>query len=291
MPSGKLLLAGPHIQHTDHALIVVEQWQLVVSNILFEDGRLSPPASFIEGGGPGSLLQHVAGASQFRRNNCQISRWRPSILTCDNRLLFGVGCSAHGLGRAGSGKVRRRWTAPRLLHAAGGSANVPHRPASSENHRAPPEPESHAPTNGMSWCHDAGGFPIAAEQKVQAAGLAPGWSTSWLRGLLRIRLSPDAVTVIGTVEVSGAAACFFPDGEFVIGILIMVLFVFSRTCSTLARWPGVVNQRTGVWGAFLDSTRWTGWPTESSSGPCSSGLCAGSRHGCRRGIRLPGRGS
>ncbi len=71
------------------------------------------------------------------------------------------------------------------------------------------------------------------------------------RGLLRIGLSPDAVTVIGTVGVSGAAAYFFPDGEFVIGILIMVLFVFSDMLDgTMAR----LQKRTGVWGAFLDST-------------------------------------
>ena len=71
------------------------------------------------------------------------------------------------------------------------------------------------------------------------------------RGLLKIGLSPDAVTVIGTVGVSGAAAYFFPDGEFVIGILIMVLFVFSDMLDgTMAR----LQKRTGVWGAFLDST-------------------------------------
>lgn len=71
------------------------------------------------------------------------------------------------------------------------------------------------------------------------------------RGLLRIGLSPDAVTVIGTVGVSGAAAYFFPRGEFVPGILIMVLFVFSDMLDgTMAR----MQNRTGVWGAFLDST-------------------------------------
>lgn len=71
------------------------------------------------------------------------------------------------------------------------------------------------------------------------------------RGLLRIGLSPDAVTVIGTVGVSAAACYFFPRGDFVPGILIMMLFVFSDMLDgTMARLQG----RTGVWGAFLDST-------------------------------------
>jgi CDP-diacylglycerol--glycerol-3-phosphate 3-phosphatidyltransferase len=71
------------------------------------------------------------------------------------------------------------------------------------------------------------------------------------KGLLRIGLSPDAVTVIGTVGVSAAAAYFFPRGDFVPGILIMVLFVFSDMLDgTMAR----LQNRTGVWGAFLDSS-------------------------------------
>lgn len=71
------------------------------------------------------------------------------------------------------------------------------------------------------------------------------------RGLLRIGLTPDAVTVIGTVGVSAAAAYFFPRGQFVPGILIMVLFVFSDMLDgTMAR----LQNRTGVWGAFLDSS-------------------------------------
>jgi CDP-diacylglycerol--glycerol-3-phosphate 3-phosphatidyltransferase len=71
------------------------------------------------------------------------------------------------------------------------------------------------------------------------------------RVLLRIGLSPDAVTVIGTVGVSAAAGYFFPRGEFVPGILLMVLFVFSDMLDgTMAR----MQNRTGVWGAFLDST-------------------------------------
>lgn len=71
------------------------------------------------------------------------------------------------------------------------------------------------------------------------------------RGLLKIGLSPDAVTFIGTVGVSASALYFFPRGDFVPGILIMLFFVFSDMLDgTMAR----MQNRTGVWGAFLDST-------------------------------------
>lgn len=71
------------------------------------------------------------------------------------------------------------------------------------------------------------------------------------KGLLKIGLSPDAVTFIGTAGVSAAALYFFPRGEFVIGILVLLLFVFSDMLDgTMAR----LQKRTGVWGSFLDST-------------------------------------
>lgn len=71
------------------------------------------------------------------------------------------------------------------------------------------------------------------------------------KGLLKIGLSPDAVTFIGTAGVSTAALYFFPRGEFVIGILVLLLFVFSDMLDgTMAR----LQKRTGVWGSFLDST-------------------------------------
>lgn len=71
------------------------------------------------------------------------------------------------------------------------------------------------------------------------------------RGLLKIGVGPDAVTIVGTIGVSGAAVFFFPRGQFVAGILVMFLFISSDMLDgTMARMQG----RTGVWGAFLDST-------------------------------------
>jgi CDP-diacylglycerol---glycerol-3-phosphate 3-phosphatidyltransferase len=69
--------------------------------------------------------------------------------------------------------------------------------------------------------------------------------------LLRLGLTPDMVTLIGTVGVSLAAIIFFPRGQFVVGVLVIVLFIFSDMIDgAMAR----QQKRTGPWGAFLDST-------------------------------------
>jgi len=69
--------------------------------------------------------------------------------------------------------------------------------------------------------------------------------------LLRIGLTPDAVTIIGTLGVCAGALIFFPRGELAWGVLFITLFVFSDNLDgAMARLSG----RTGKWGAFLDST-------------------------------------
>jgi CDP-diacylglycerol--glycerol-3-phosphate 3-phosphatidyltransferase len=71
------------------------------------------------------------------------------------------------------------------------------------------------------------------------------------RRLAKSGLSPDVVTVIGTVGVSGAAIGFFSRGSFLWGTLAITLFVFSDLLDGLiARARGVSSK----WGAFLDST-------------------------------------
>lgn len=71
------------------------------------------------------------------------------------------------------------------------------------------------------------------------------------RVLLRLKISPDAVTVVGTVGTSVAALYFFPRGELFVGTLVICLFVFSDSLDgTMARLAG----RPSSWGAFLDST-------------------------------------
>lgn len=69
--------------------------------------------------------------------------------------------------------------------------------------------------------------------------------------LLRLGVSPDIVTIIGTLGVCLGALVFFPRGELLVGVLVITAFVFSDTIDgIMARQLG----RSGTWGAFLDST-------------------------------------
>ncbi|MBB0244284.1 CDP-alcohol phosphatidyltransferase family protein [Streptomyces alkaliphilus] len=69
--------------------------------------------------------------------------------------------------------------------------------------------------------------------------------------LLRLRVSPDAVTLVGTAGVIGGALAFYPRGEFFWGTVVITLFVFSDLVDgTMARQSGLSSR----WGAFLDST-------------------------------------
>ena len=71
------------------------------------------------------------------------------------------------------------------------------------------------------------------------------------RLLLRLGVSPDVVTLVGTVGVCAGALVFYPQGQFLVGTLVIVAFVFSDTVDgTMARLSG----RSSSWGAFLDST-------------------------------------
>lgn len=71
------------------------------------------------------------------------------------------------------------------------------------------------------------------------------------RLLLGAGVSPDVVTVVGTLGVCLGALVFYPGGHFLVGTLVITAFVFSDTLDgVMARASG----RTGPWGAFLDST-------------------------------------
>lgn len=69
--------------------------------------------------------------------------------------------------------------------------------------------------------------------------------------LVRLKVSPDAVTIIGTLGVAGGALIGYPLGELFWGTVVITVFVFSDIIDGLmARMLG----RSGPWGAFLDST-------------------------------------
>ncbi|WP_045878270.1 phosphatidylinositol phosphate synthase [Pseudofrankia sp. DC12] len=71
------------------------------------------------------------------------------------------------------------------------------------------------------------------------------------RWAARTSLSPDLVTIIGTIGVVGGALAFFTRGQFFVGTVVITVFVFSDLID------GVIARARGIsskWGAFLDST-------------------------------------
>ncbi len=69
--------------------------------------------------------------------------------------------------------------------------------------------------------------------------------------LIRLKVSPDAVTLVGTLGVGGGALGFYPHGELFWGTVFITCFVFSDLIDgAMARKVG----RTSKFGAFLDST-------------------------------------
>jgi CDP-diacylglycerol---glycerol-3-phosphate 3-phosphatidyltransferase len=80
----------------------------------------------------------------------------------------------------------------------------------------------------------------------QTKALAP-----FVRLFLRLGISPDAVTLVGTLGVSAGALVFFPLGMIWQGVLVITAFVFSDLIDgQMARTLG----RKDMFGAFLDST-------------------------------------
>ncbi len=71
------------------------------------------------------------------------------------------------------------------------------------------------------------------------------------RLFLKLGISPDVVTVVGTIGVCVGALAFYPRHEFFWGTIVIVVFVFSDTIDgVMAR----MSNRSGKWGAYLDST-------------------------------------
>jgi CDP-diacylglycerol--glycerol-3-phosphate 3-phosphatidyltransferase len=69
--------------------------------------------------------------------------------------------------------------------------------------------------------------------------------------LIRLGVSPDAVTVVGTLGVCAGALVFFPQGKLLTGVLVITAFVFS---DLLDGYMARLTNRTSSFGAFLDST-------------------------------------
>ncbi|NMR20118.1 phosphatidylinositol phosphate synthase [Cellulomonas fimi] len=69
--------------------------------------------------------------------------------------------------------------------------------------------------------------------------------------LLRRGISPDAVTITGTLAVVVTALWAYPTGNLLVGTLVIGVFALTDSLDgTMARRSG----RSSSWGAFLDST-------------------------------------
>lgn len=80
----------------------------------------------------------------------------------------------------------------------------------------------------------------------QGVVLAP-----FVKLFLRLGISPDTVTFVGTLGVTAGAVIFFPQGLLLVGVLVITAFVFSDLIDgQMARTLG----RTSKFGAFWDST-------------------------------------
>jgi CDP-diacylglycerol--glycerol-3-phosphate 3-phosphatidyltransferase/CDP-diacylglycerol--inositol 3-phosphatidyltransferase len=69
--------------------------------------------------------------------------------------------------------------------------------------------------------------------------------------LLKLGVSADMVTLVGTIGVSAGALIFFPGGHLWLGTVVITCFVFSDLIDGhMARTSGTSSK----WGSFLDST-------------------------------------
>lgn len=80
------------------------------------------------------------------------------------------------------------------------------------------------------------------------------WTNLWspvIHLLLRWGVSPNTVTLVGTLGVVAGAVVFFPQGKLLVGVLVITAFVFSDLIDgAMARRSGTVSK----FGAFYDST-------------------------------------
>ena len=80
------------------------------------------------------------------------------------------------------------------------------------------------------------------------------WTDVWAplgNLLLRMGVSPNAVTLVGTLGVCAGALICFPQGWLLAGVVVITAFVFSDMIDGyMARTSGQMSP----FGAFLDST-------------------------------------
>lgn len=71
------------------------------------------------------------------------------------------------------------------------------------------------------------------------------------RAFVRMGVSPNLITVLGTIAVSAAALLLLPAGHLVVGVIVVVVLAFADSVDGLmAREMG----KESAFGAYLDST-------------------------------------
>ena len=84
-----------------------------------------------------------------------------------------------------------------------------------------------------------------------ARGFFTALFTPIARWLLRMGVSPDAITIVGTAGVVVGALVFYPLGQLFWGTVFITAFIFSDVIDgIMARMQNI----GGRWGNFLDST-------------------------------------
>ena len=105
----------------------------------------------------------------------------------------------------------------------------------------------------------------------RAAADQPGGRADWPVGWRALGVTPDALTVIGTIGVAGGALGFYPRGKFFVGTLVITAFVFSDMLDgAVAR----VTRHAAARGGRSSTPRSTGSVTGRSSVRWRSGTPA-----------------
>jgi CDP-diacylglycerol--glycerol-3-phosphate 3-phosphatidyltransferase len=72
------------------------------------------------------------------------------------------------------------------------------------------------------------------------------------RAAIKVGITPNAVTLIGTIGAIASAAYFYPRGELFLGTLAIIVFALSDLFDgAIAR---ISSTGPSAWGGFLDST-------------------------------------
>lgn len=79
--------------------------------------------------------------------------------------------------------------------------------------------------------------------------------TPLAKWLLKLGITPDTVTVVGTLGSVLGALILYPMGQLFWGTMVITAFIFSDVVDgIMARLPNYESKHDGRWGNFLDST-------------------------------------